>query len=225
MLSLVSILLQCCLGCQLDIQVREWNEILPDTIGLKNAYKERKAKDGEEQLKVPQSFTFMAREGLLIIFDCHFYVLVLSPLTPFLYLFPGLPGCGLGLATAEKIPRRYRQDGNSKDIFALVKLSMSDTHLSQDPLLVFPEACLGYTEQFFNKVNSTKAIVQQELDEDRVGELQELAAAFKKDFPYMSRAIEYYDDLCNAQRRRAPYPHLDFIDSGRIQLTDWVMWN
>jgi len=37
---------------------------MPSNISLKNAYRDRKPKPGEEQFKVPHSFTFMAREGL-----------------------------------------------------------------------------------------------------------------------------------------------------------------
>ena len=44
-------------------QVRDWVSILPQSVTLKNAYRDRKAKRGEEQKKVPQSFTFIPREG------------------------------------------------------------------------------------------------------------------------------------------------------------------
>lgn len=107
-----------------------------------------------------------------------------------------------------------RQGGKGKDIFALVKLYMSDCSLSQDPLLVFPESCLNDTENFINEINTTRSTIQQQLDSDRVAELRELANALKEDFPHMTRTIEYYEDLCNPMRPRVPYPHLGFIENG-----------
>lgn len=49
-------------------KVRDWVSLLPTSVTLKNAYRDRKAKRGEEQKKVPQSFTFMAREGWVFVF-------------------------------------------------------------------------------------------------------------------------------------------------------------
>lgn len=49
-------------------KVRDWTDLMPSTVGLKNAYKERKAKnEADEEMKVPQSFTFMAREGAMLL--------------------------------------------------------------------------------------------------------------------------------------------------------------
>ena len=46
-------------------KVRDWVSILPPSVTLWNAYRDRKDKrrPAEDQMKVPQSFTFMAREG------------------------------------------------------------------------------------------------------------------------------------------------------------------
>lgn len=44
-------------------KVRDWVSILPQSVSLWNAYRDRKPKRNEEVMKVPQSFTFMAREG------------------------------------------------------------------------------------------------------------------------------------------------------------------
>ena len=49
---------------QISFEVRDWCGIMPSSISLKNAYRDRKPKPGEETFKVPHSFTFMAREGL-----------------------------------------------------------------------------------------------------------------------------------------------------------------
>lgn len=43
-------------------KVRDWVSILPQSVSLWNAYRDRKPKRNEV-MKVPQSFTFMAREG------------------------------------------------------------------------------------------------------------------------------------------------------------------
>ena len=46
-------------------KVRDWVSILPPSVTLWNAYRDRKdkTKSPDEQMKVPQSFTFMCREG------------------------------------------------------------------------------------------------------------------------------------------------------------------
>ena len=46
------------------LQVRNWPEILPGGITLKNAFRDRPPKAGEPVKKVPQSFSFVLREGL-----------------------------------------------------------------------------------------------------------------------------------------------------------------
>lgn len=44
-------------------EVRDWNKLLPNSMTLKNAFVNRKPKDGEEVTKVPQSFTYLCRSG------------------------------------------------------------------------------------------------------------------------------------------------------------------
>ena len=103
-----------------------------------------------------------------------------------------LPHGGVGMNTSENIPRRLRSDGNKKDIFALVKGTMSDTVLSQKPLLVWPETLVDKVEDFWNQVNHTTEVIQQTLDESRVEELLKLAAQIERDFPHMTRTVQYY---------------------------------
>jgi hypothetical protein len=49
-----------------ETKIRDWCRIMPSGASLRNAYRARKG-DGDrevgDQMKVPQSFTFMAREG------------------------------------------------------------------------------------------------------------------------------------------------------------------
>lgn len=46
-------------------EIRDWCSLMPSGATMTNCYKLRKGdRDGEEQWAVPQSFSFMAREGL-----------------------------------------------------------------------------------------------------------------------------------------------------------------
>ena len=45
-------------------KIRDWCRIMPSAASLRDAYRARKGdKEHDDSLKVPQSFTFMAREG------------------------------------------------------------------------------------------------------------------------------------------------------------------
>ena len=125
-----------------------------------------------------------------------------------------MPHGGINIEKEENIPRRLRSEGNRKDVFALVKTNMADTCLQQPPLLVWPQSLLGRVEQFWNEINVTDEIVQQQLDPSRAEELLELAAQIQIDFPHMSRAVAYYKTLCEPNRFRKPYERLLFIDAG-----------
>lgn len=174
---------------------------MPYSFSLKNAFKDRKPKPGEEPKKVPQMFTFLAREGLATI--CGLQLCGLSA--------PGIPG---DVQADERLPRRLRQEQNGKDVFALVKQHMSDSCLQQDPLLVFPQASIGETEAFLNRINSTLHVVQQSLEPERRAELLALAESISLDFPTMGRAVQYYKTLCDAGRVREGYPCLEFVEAG-----------
>ena len=125
-----------------------------------------------------------------------------------------MPNNGLGITTEENVPRRLRGQGDRRDIFALVKGFMSDTSLVQDPLLIWPQSLLPSTENFWNRVNQTDEVIQQSLDQSRVDELMLLADQIGRDFPHMSRAIQYYKNLVNPQRPRQPFAQLDFVNAG-----------
>ena len=114
----------------------------------------------------------------------------------------------------DHVPRRLRQEGKAKDVFALVKMQMSDAVLSQNPLNVWPEAFLPITENFWNKVNNTRHVVQQHLDLEREQELERLHTAISQDFPHLNRSVAYYKTLLDSSRPRKPYANLDFVDAG-----------
>ena len=56
---------------RMSSEIRDWCSIMPAGASLKNCYRARKGDmDGEETFAVPQSFTFMAREGTRIKKTC-----------------------------------------------------------------------------------------------------------------------------------------------------------
>ena len=114
----------------------------------------------------------------------------------------------------DNVPRRLRQEGCAKDVFALVKMNMSDSVLSQNPLNVWPEAFVSKSETFWNSVNNTGHIVQQHLDSERELELKKLYMAISNDFPHLNRSVAYYKTLLDSSRPRKPYAHLHFVDAG-----------
>ena len=204
------------LGCNdgtmwASTEIRDWNGLMPNCAHLYNAYRDRKSKDPDERMKVPQAFTFLRREGRAFCNhspSCsHFSNL------PHFFL-ADLPGHGDGMVTEERVPKRLRVAGNSRDIFALVKMNMSDDHLSQDPLLVYPAGLEASTLHFWRTINQSAKKLYAELDDDRKGELSKLAAAFKNDFPHLQRAVNYYGSLMDDNRPRQTPPVLRFVEAG-----------
>ena len=127
-----------------------------------------------------------------------------------------LPGDGYQLATEETVPKRLRVAGNSKDIFCLVKMNMSDTVLCQDPLLVYPAGLQASSDHFWDRIsrNTHHAVIQQKLDGERAAELTRLAKTLKADFPHFHRTYQYYEMLMDENRPRQPLSKLLFIAAG-----------
>lgn len=198
-----------------NTKVRDWNKLLPSTLWLKGAFANRKSKDpAAEKTRVPQSFTYVVRSGLvesqIYIYICSFFLL--NNFRSYTVFAPAdIPG---DVQTEERLPVRLRQDGKSRDVFALVKQQMADLHLSQAPLLVFPESCISETDSFINSINDTRHVIQQSLEPERCEELAKLASAFSEDYNHLGRAVTYYGDLTNPHRFRFPYPSLGFISAG-----------
>lgn len=191
---------------------------MPSSSTLSNAYLSRKT-DEESGMKVPQSFSFMCREGRELAFVAKLSNLIFV-ITPYLRINlsmpppPPLTDMPGDIPKDEKVPRRLRLGGNSRDVFAMVKGYMSDTSLVQPPLLVYPEAFKTSTESYLNQINNTHHVVQQSLEAQRVAELQSIADALEKDFPRMDRAVQYYRNLIDDSRYRKPYRRLAVIDAG-----------
>ena len=209
-------------------EIRNWAKLMPNNATLRNAYRSRKS-DGENNCRVPQSFSFFPREGMALMStnNCagcketkcntlHSSLFLVSmPLpTPLCSLRPAMPHGGVGINTEENLPRRLRAEGNGRDMFALVKQNMADSVLIQPPLLVWQHSLLGSVENFWNRVNVTDEILQQTLDQSRVDELMLLADQILQDFPHMVRTYQYYKTLTDPNRPRKPYQNLDFIDAG-----------
>ena len=180
----------------LSPEVRDWCSIMPKSASLRGAYRSRKTDcnhlENEAAIRVPQSFTFMARSQM--------------------------PGQGREIQVDAAVPKRLRQTKDEWDIFCMVKLFMSDTLLCQPPLLVYPQAFSASTESFWNRVNCTKAVLKQSLDESRSEQLRELAQEIENYFPNLSRSVAYIRSLLDPARPRKPYERLKFVDAGPNEL-------
>lgn len=174
---------------------------MPNTATLKNAYKGRKT-DEDANLKVPQSFSFMRRAGggVLEAWLC--------------FSVPDMPGQGHALQKDENLPKRLRAEGADCDVFAMVKSYMSDTSLSQPPLLVYPASFYNSSACYFRGVCGTDEVVQQSLEDDRKADLLRVADCFEKNFPHLGRAAAYYRSLVAQDRPRKPYSKLAFLEMG-----------
>ena len=118
------------------------------------------------------------------------------------------------MVTEERVPKRLRCAGNSKDVFALVKLFMHDTHLCQDPLLVYPAGLEASSTHFWQRVNRNTNVIRAKLDDERKSELSRLSAAISRDFPDLSRSVSYYAGLLDDNRPTQAPPVLKFLQAG-----------
>ena len=142
---------------------------------------------------------------------CCSYILCFCCLVSLVCLpLSAMPG---NVVVNSTVPRRLRQDGDTNDIYALVKMQMSDTILIQEPLSVWPESFSRITNSFWGKVNTTRNVVQQHLDPERIEELERLRKAIEKDFPHLQRGANYMKSLVDMSKARQPYYKLDFVES------------
>lgn len=90
---------------------------------------------------------------------------------------------------------------------------MSDTYLSQDPLLVWPSAFSDQSQRFRQNANTTTDVEVSTIDDERKSEIRSLAAAMKRDYPHMNRAIAWYESLVsrNPEDCREEYTQLSFL--------------
>ena len=122
-----------------------------------------------------------------------------------------MPG---GLEMDDRAPRRLRSEGNNRDIFAMVKQTMSDDHLIQPPILVYPQAFLDATQNFFNRINSTRMLLHPELEESRCEDLLELAQTCSRTFHTSTGVRCTWSHLLRGQGQLNHVAPLKFIESG-----------
>ena len=177
------------------IKVRDWTAILPSGITLKNAYRQRAA--ASDSAPLPQTFTFM-RRGFM-------------------------PRRAQGLQVSDRLPRSMRTDDmetQDNDVFAMMKESMSDSGLCQDPLLVMPGGLLGESSSCLLTANSSDCpLVTGVIDADRLTELRAIQRALQKDFPHMRRAVTFYDTLlAGGGENLQSVPKLTFLEHAHRQI-------
>lgn len=122
-----------------------------------------------------------------------------------------------GVTTEERLPVRLRNGGQGKNIFALTKLRMSSEHLSQTPLLIYPEGYIASTRHCWARVANPDAalpFVRPSMESDRRGELDKLRRQFEVDFPHLARAGAYYKFLTDPNRDKQAPMRFEFIDVG-----------
>ena len=178
-------------------KVRKWTDILPSRVSFKNAYLDRPDKRNPDGLKVPQAFTFLPRTHL-----------------------------PRDAPKEERVPVAMRSgDGKADlDIFALIKMNMSDSMLCQTPLLVYPGSLIEDVERFLNEVNRTNKMQVAELESERAQDLRDMADAIQMDYPHMSRAVSFYRQMLNPTSLPG-YTKLDFLSGAGASSTRWCQIN
>ena len=86
---------------------------------------------------------------------------------------------------------------------------MSDSFLSQNPLLVMPQTLKGETDYFMRMANAAPS-VDPWLSPERQEELKHLADEIAVDFPHMGRAVTFYRSLLVENPSVEPYPRIKF---------------
>ena len=135
---------------------------------------------------------------------------------------PGMPNRGADLPKDERQPRSMRGQGDDgRDIFCLVKQNMSDSFLSQRPILVWPAALMRRTNEFFENINDPQLSVTGEFTPERREELLLLKRNIEKDFPHMTRAMRYYEDALNPALQRSAFPRITFCNYASADPGRW----
>ena len=180
---------------------------MPPGVTFKNAFRARKMKysadDGvDARQPLPQMFTFMPRAGL--------------------------PNQGQGIELQERVPHAMRASDHGSspdDLFCMVKETMVSKTLSQAPLLVFPASLLPSSQRFLSDANSSRCPLRSwRLDGERWDELRSIRAAIQHDFPHMTRAISWYEQLLHnpiPEPDRGQIPQLTFLKHASARQQDW----
>ena len=135
-------------------------------------------------------------------------LLILSSTYPLL----GLPHQGQDLELEERQPRAWGGHDSSRDVFCMVKQTMSCPHLCQPPLLVWPAALEPQSRQLFDVCNRPDCpTLGCTLKEERVEELRLLRDAIARDFPHMQRTVRWYSGMIDRSQGRTTPAFLSFL--------------
>ncbi|CAK9062514.1 unnamed protein product [Durusdinium trenchii] len=150
----------------------KWTSLVPNDVTLKNCYKVRKHDEHDAskvQTPVPHCFTFMKRSRMPVQFE-----------------------------KVERLPTHLRSHDDQvamDDVFCLVKSELSSSTLSQVPILVLPGSLLGKSKRFLELAKSSDLLAKPGFEPERKDEIKRLAVALKRDFPSLTRGINWYDTL------------------------------
>ena len=109
-----------------------------------------------------------------------------------------------------------------EDIFALVKENLSSKEVCQDPLLVWPASLQSKAHEAFRLANDRNCpVIRCEIEDARVQELRALRAAFRRDFPQMTRVAGWYDTMINGTGVVETPTTLSFLRDARARRVDW----
>lgn len=132
-----------------------------------------------------------------------------------------MPRRGEGLQVNDRIPRAMRtsdMDVQDCDVFAMIKETMADSALCQDPLLVMPGGMLQDSKRALEKANSFSCpLLKAKIDGERHGELQAIHRALSRDFPHMRRALAFYESMLRGDPTNQSVPKLTFLDRAPAQ--------
>lgn len=108
-----------------------------------------------------------------------------------------------------------------EDVFCLVKSELSSKSLSQDPLLVYPSSLIQTSQHFLRAANETTLLEPLHLEPQRRVELEKLRAMIKMDFPSMSRAVQWYENVLarpeQVELTAEPYTKLTFLQHANAE--------
>lgn len=109
----------------------------------------------------------------------------------------------------------------------MVKRTMADRELAQNPLLVFPAALKNQTLQFMEDANDPNCpTIGCSISPERRSELMALRACIARDFPHMRRTISWYDSMINPQRQPdQSLPPLTFLRHNTAHDGDLIDFN
>lgn len=109
------------------------------------------------------------------------------------------------------------------DVFCMVKERMASDKLSQPPLLVFPGALAQDSKDFLKKANDRTCPIQIcQLEKERLSELRILKTAIGKDFPFLNRAMAFYDSMIGESPCSGTVPKLSFLNRANTDgRRDW----